>query len=233
MEGLSPFQTFIALIKFDQETLATHQKLEKLNKIIQEQEIKQKDLLSSLEKAKSTLHNFQKEVHLQELRMKELSEKEKSKKKLLDDTSNQKEYSALKREIDSLKRLQHNFEKELVDSWNKLETAKKEHENIEKDLDLKISEINSTIEKATKDLKETKQLIEQYNKDRLDKEKGVPDEWLQKYNVMHLQVTNPVVPLVGQSCSACFQELTKQDFLDINKNKMMQCKGCFRLLYIE
>src|SRR3990167_4271911 len=223
MEGLSPFQTFIALIKFDQEALATHKKVEKLKKIVRDQEIKKEELLHSLEKAKSTFNTFQKEV----------PEKEKEKKRYLDTISDQKEYSAIKREIDHLKRQQHNFEKELVDSWNKLENAKKEHENIEKDLDSKIAEIETTISNAKKDLEETNKQISQYNKDRTAKEKGVPAEWLQKYNIMHLQVTDPVVPLIGQSCSACFQDLTKQDFKDINRNKMMQCKGCFRLLYVE
>lgn len=233
MEGLSPFEKFVSLVKFDQEALTTHQKLESLKKLIKEQESNKEVLLNSLETAKQTLKTFQKEVDLQELRMKELSDKEKSKKKSLDEIANQKEYNSIKREIDNLKRFQHNYEKELVDSWNKLENAKKEHESIEKSLDSKIEEIETTIKNAQKDLNVTTTAIEKYNKERLEREKGIPEEWLQKYNIMHLQVTNPVVPLIGQSCSACFQELTKQDFKDLNRNKMMQCKNCFRLLYVE
>ncbi|OGB83254.1 hypothetical protein A3F66_03430 [candidate division TM6 bacterium RIFCSPHIGHO2_12_FULL_32_22] len=233
MESLNPFQTFIALIKFDQEAITTHKKAEKLRQSIDQENQKKSLLLKSLENAKESLKICQKEVQSKELKMKELAEQEAERKKLLDETSSKKEHNAIKREIDSLKRNQHNYEKELVEGWNKFDNAKKEYESIQNDLDTKISEIDKIIKISNKELEETATLIEQYKKDRVDKEKDIPDEWLQKYNVMHLQVSDPVVPLTGQSCSACFQELTRQGFSDINRNKMMQCKGCFRLLYVE
>jgi predicted nucleic acid-binding Zn-ribbon protein len=51
--------------------------------------------------------------------------------------------------------------------------------------------------------------------------------------MMRTRTADPVVPVLDGSCSACFHYLTEQDLLLIKKNKLMQCKGCYRFLYSE
>ena len=70
-------------------------------------------------------------------------------------------------------------------------------------------------------------LIEQ----RTEKEKSVPAEWLEKYSMMRARVSDPVVPIVHQSCSACSQMITKQDDTRAKRGALIQCQQCFRLLY--
>lgn len=231
MEGSNAFATFIDLIKFDQETVKLLSQIENIKKNIEVYEVQKLDFVNSLESSKSHLKESEKDVHLQELRMKELNEKEKQKKEQLSNSDNQKEQQALKREIESIKRSQHGYETELVNSWNKLEVAKKDFEESSSKIEDKVKEFEQKIKEEQKELDSLQKELEKRSASRESKQKGVPEDWLDRYNVMSHQVPDPVVEIVGQSCSACFFDLPHQEFLNLKKKKMIQCKGCFRLIY--
>ena len=63
--------------------------------------------------------------------------------------------------------------------------------------------------------------------------KGIPEEWLEKYSIMRTRVPNPIVSVKNGSCSACFHALTQQDMLNLQRRKLLQCRDCYRFLYIE
>ena len=71
-----------------------------------------------------------------------------------------------------------------------------------------------------------------YEQKRPEKEKIVPEEWLEKYTIMKAQVSDPVVPITQETCSACFYALTNQDIICARRGRLLQCKGCYRLLYL-
>lgn len=232
MENNRAFSSFIELIKFDQETVKLLSKASVVRKSIEKCELEKTSLLSSLESSKLHLKDAEKEVHLQELRMKDLNDKEKSKRALMSDlASNQKEYQALKRELETIKRAQHGYENELINSWNKFEAAKKVYADLDSQVNSKLAEIDKLIEDHKKELLDIDGSLKGRETDRTAKTVGIPAEWLDRYNMMSHQVPDPVVPLENSSCSACFTDLPRQDILALQKNKMLQCKGCFRLIY--
>ena len=61
----------------------------------------------------------------------------------------------------------------------------------------------------------------------------VPAELLDNYEHMRGLVINPVVPVVHNSCSACFYPVPAQDLAILKKGKLLPCKSCYRILYIE
>ncbi len=73
-------------------------------------------------------------------------------------------------------------------------------------------------------------------KDRLQEraalEKNVPAEWLEKYASMRSRVPDPVVPVINGHCSACVYKVSDQDMLMLSRNKLLQCKDCYRFLYL-
>lgn len=69
--------------------------------------------------------------------------------------------------------------------------------------------------------------------ERLHKEKGLPEEWLEKYAIMRARINDPVVPVFDGNCSACFYKISVQDMQFLKHRKLIQCKDCFRLLYLE
>lgn len=228
-----PFKLFIDLVTFDQEILRANKEIETLKSDLSLLENEALSFDTNLQMLKNTLLTAKKEVNEKELKMKELDEKEKEKKQKLDAISNQKEYVLLKKEFEKIQQTQHDLEPELVNSWNKLETATTEFDTKSKIVIEKIKETEIAIKEKRDRLDSIFKKIEDLYKERPQKEVDVPVEWLEKYNVMHCQVTNPVVEVVNNSCMACFFNVTNQDMINLNKKKLIQCKGCFRLLYIK
>lgn len=229
----TPFEQFIALVEVDQ-------KINSLNSSISSHQKKIEALRTELavnkqvcEKAKTKFDQMRKEVDDKELEMKILDQQESEKKTRLDNVASHKEYQSLKAEIDQLKKKQHDLEEQLMTVWNQLENAKKE-----------LDSANNLCQQQEEKLhQEIKQIEEQISKiaaqrdallqERQQKEPLVPDEWIQKYAIMRAKVTDPVVPVINESCSACFYKVSTQDLQELKRRKLVQCKDCYRLLYLQ
>ncbi|MDR3647384.1 MAG: hypothetical protein P4L22_07610 [Candidatus Babeliales bacterium] len=228
-----PFKLFIDLVTFDQEILHANKEIDTLKSSLSLLETEALSFDTNLQAQKNLLIDAKKEVHDKELTMKELDVKEKETKHKLDAISNQKEYTLIKKEFERIQQAQHNLEPELVNSWNKLETATVEYDSKSKVIEEQIKEAATKIKEIRDKLDSTYKKIEDLYKERPQKEIDLPVEWLEKYNIMHSRVTNPVVEVVNNSCQACFFNVTNQDIINLNKKQLIQCKGCFRLLYIK
>lgn len=229
----NPFQALIDLVDFDQKSVALLKNMEKIEKEINDSKNDKQDLESEIQKAKLDLKALQKKVDEGELEMEELDQMEKEKNARLDQSKNQKEYMSLQKEIETIHTQQHDLEEPLLASWNKLETAKQEFKVKESEYSKKEDEIKKSIEDKEKKLAEVKAELDQHHKHRDEKEKLVKPEWLEKYTVMRERVPNPVVPVENGNCSACFYNVTHQHMIELAKNKIVQCRGCYRFLYLK
>ncbi len=229
---VTPFQKFVALISFDQENNQIRKQLQDLTSDINNL----KQALTNAEHELLVAHDLvkiaQKAVDATELTNQELDATEKTKKNQLDQVQDKKEYAALKKEITYLKEQQHNNELILVQAWTKLETAKQTFEKQKEALNHKIVDIQANINTKQAQILALTQQINNYELERKAKEIGVPAEWLVKYSTMRTRVQNPVVQVVNGSCMACFYDITQQDINALNDNRLVECRGCFRFLYL-
>src|SRR5260221_635295 len=85
-----------------------------------------------------------------------------------------------------------------------------------------------SLEQANAELQQKLNALQQ---DRPAKEQLVPQEWLDKYASMRSKVENPVVPVAGDSCSACYYMISAPDLQALRRQKLVQCKDCYRFLY--
>jgi predicted nucleic acid-binding Zn-ribbon protein len=228
-----PFRTFVDLIQFDQETQALQQDLSTLEDEIVELERKKQQFILVLEEAKQTAILLKKEVDASELTMKELDHVEAEKKKKIDEVSSQREYKSVQAELAAINRKQRAVEERLIDLWNKYEAAQKQYATQQEEHVNRMKEFDQEISKKKMSIATVIAAIEGREKDRLAIEKELPEEWLEKYASMCMRVTNPVVPVVGSSCSACFYPIPRQDLLLLKASKLVQCKSCYRLLYLK
>jgi predicted nucleic acid-binding Zn-ribbon protein len=231
--ALDPFNLFIDLISFDQKLLKNEADIKKLEEETNVLKVEIEGLKAALEQSKEIWSDLQKIVSSKELRIKVLDQLEKEKKAKLDQVQNQKEYVSIKKEIEKIKQEQYETEPELIESWNKAETAKKEYEAKKINFDQKIQELENNIENKKNSINNLDKELSELKSERNKKEKDVPEDWITKYNIMRTRVTNPVVPVQGNSCSACFYHITSQDLIDLNHKKLLQCKRCYRFLYIR
>jgi len=228
-----PFQKFIDLIQFDRETQVLHQNNNKLKEEIANLELAKNRLLHSLEEGKKNVLSLKKKVDELELSMKELDSMETEKKKRLEEVSGPREYKSIQSELAAVNKKQHNLEQELVDLWNKYELAQKQSETQQSESVQKLQELDSSIDQQNNELSQVNQKIEGREQEREGLKKGIPEEWLDSYSTMRRQVTNPVVPVVGDSCSACFYPVSAQVVLELKRHKLLPCRSCYRLLYVK
>lgn len=229
----TPFEQFIALVEVDQEinslnsSLSTHQK--KIDALRTELSVNKQ----VCEKAKIKFEQTRKEVDDKELEMKVLDQQEKEKKGRLDTVANHKEYQSIKTEIDQLKKEQHELEERLMSVWNQLENAKKELDSANSLCQQQDEKIHQEIAQIEQQISQITTQRDQKLQERHQKDQSVPAEWMQKYAVMRAHVTDPVVPVVNESCSACFYKVSAQDMQELKRRKLVQCKDCYRLLYLQ
>lgn len=228
----SPFNKFLDLIQLDQyiETInRDSKKIEQEMALITAQE---HAATVQLNDAKQQLHDAQKKVDEYELEMKTLDTQEQEKKRRLEFVSNHKEYQSLKSEIDLLKKKQSELEDTLIHAWHLLEGAQAAYAAHQGRAQEQTTQLHTQLQEKQQAHAELVRKQHEQEQIRQGKEQGVPAEWLDKYRMMRARVPDPVVPVVHGSCSACFYKVTEQDLVLLRRNKLMQCKDCYRFLYI-
>jgi len=228
-----PFAALLDLITFDDAIRQMHEQVEALKVEVAAIKQQQQDAVDKVETTRRNMIDTKKTVDELELKMKELAASEQQKKKRLDDADDHRVYRALRTEIETVQLSMQAAETALIAAVNTAEAAQKEFEaekegfgkrNVELDTALKDTE--AKIMTLTADVVESETV-------RKKKEEKVPEEWRERYAAMRMRVTDPVVPILEEECSACFQLVTSQDMIRLTRGALIQCQGCFRLLYIK
>jgi len=226
-----PFERFIDLVTFDQKIKSIEHDIEHINRSIEsiDNDIQIQKL--RFDQVQDDAYEARKTVDYHELVMREFSEKITQARWRLDHVENQREYAIAKKEIELLKSQEHEYEETLLQVWQQLE-----HTQVIYDQQKKIiEELVNTAQQKKDELEQQKNLLitqaNIYRAERTGQEVDLPEEWIEKYMLMRLRVPNPVVPVAGDSCSGCFLTLTEGDLQRINRNAIIPCGECFRLLY--
>lgn len=227
------FQALINLVTFDQRVVLYRQTIAQLIMALQELQDKKDSILGRIDEAKSQVLQAQKEVHAQELAMKELDGRERLKKKQLENLSNYKEFQAIKVELESIQEKQQEQEKLVLNAWRSLESVQESLSALLPTVEQERVDIERAIEQKLHDLSVNEQECQVLLEKRPALEVGVPAVWLEKYAVMREKVVNPVVSVENASCGACYYALTNQDVVQAKQGALIQCKGCYRLLFLQ
>ncbi len=230
----TPFKLFINLIEFDQETRKLHAQIDDAIAAYAAQEHEKKMIMQEVEKAGAIYKDLRKQIDEHELEIKSLNEQEKKKQVHLESSSGDyKRYQAVKREIDQLKLDQMNTEEKLMALWNKAEIAEKEFNVLKEKTagQLQVIEKKLIEEQANIELKKTE--LEGRTQKRAPLLIGVPEEWLENYEQMSMQIADPVVPVTDDSCSGCSYAINTAELNRLRRRAIVQCKGCFRLLFMK
>jgi predicted nucleic acid-binding Zn-ribbon protein len=225
------FRALIELVQFDQATHAIKKNIDTINQQLDFLHEEEQRLEQELATQKRFFADARKLVDEKELLAKELDEKESQSKQRLDTAASHREYEALKSEVMQLQAAQHTLESEILEAWNQLEAAEKSYKEMQKKYDEESTRIDAEVialQERAQNLK-SEVLGRATGHDQLAA--VVPAEWLEKYHAMGSHVHDPIVPILDNACSACFQHLVTQDILRLKRGALLQCKGCFRFLY--
>ena len=228
----NPFLSFVDFVESDHLLDVTIQK-----KAVLSQEIDYFQHMIADEEAKvrtlrKRVHDLKKEVDIQDLEVRALRTQEKEKQNKLTFITAPREYLSLQHELEILSQKIDRYEDNLMKRWQQLEDEElllrqeverstQEQQRVSfvlQDKEKKLQDINSTIDT----------IITQ----RDAKEQCITEEWREIYHAMKERVPNPAVPVVEGACSACFYHVSPNDLALLRRHKILQCKDCYRLLYV-
>lgn len=226
-----PLERLIALIEFDQSVFTKERALTHAQHELAELQKVHEQLAALHENAKQKLHNTQKSVHEHELTMKGLDATEQEKKISLETVPDPKAHQALRKEISHLKQQQYEHEKLLVQSWQELETAQKEFDEYVAHSQQRATDLSHKIASQQAHISTLERELMVLHQERIQKEASIPQEWREKYKLMHHGTNNPIVAVYADSCGGCFAQLPPQDLLNLKRKQLLQCPSCYRFLY--
>lgn len=227
-----PFQSFLDLIEFDQKILSFKNEYNGIEDALVKIDQQERQLDDELAREKNEVHEAQFGVDEKELEMKSLDDLEREKKKKLDQVSSPREYQVLTSEINTLKKQQHELEESVLSAWHNLEAAKRSFQELHKIIEQKKASLLDAKAELSLKSQALKTELENRENERSTYVTNVPEEWLEKYRAMREQVSDPVVPVQYDSCSACFSTILEKDLALLRKRVLLQCKTCFRFLYL-
>ncbi len=227
----TPFSHFIDLIAFDQSILVLEKEVSKLVEVIKKTESTLLVLDEESEKERLFVHDLRKSVDVHELEMRSLDEQVKAARERSARATTTKEYQSFKKECDQLKNLQHEQEEVLMAAWNAFEAAQKSFDSKMVVLNDKKAVLVLQIEEYDKKKQSMHGQIAELMVTRSGYVQNIPQEWFDKYNRMRSIVPNPVVPVVAGTCGGCSYLLRVQTMMSLDLKKMIECSGCYRLIY--
>lgn len=224
-------RNFIALVSFDSAVQGLEREAKNTESKVKSLLEQKQTLIKNLDDEKSLVLKLRKEVDALEFQMKEFDEQEAEAKKKLENISNPKQYSALKSELDHVHGEQRALEIQIINAWDLLDTAQKKF-NVNQDLNnAKILEIDESVKLLEQQLVALTRDIAEKREARKDLEVQVPEDLMRNYQQMRGRVSNPVVPVQFDSCSACFYSIPVQDLALLRQGLLLPCKSCYRILY--
>lgn len=227
----NPFTAFIDLVTYDAALRALQQK--RLSLISEQNHIQ--STLSLLERntvlAKARSADLRKEVDKLERELHELDAQLSDKQHRLNLVNTPKEYMSLQQEIEILEQNKRNADDALLTLWSAFEQQQEFDQQREKSESIERAVAETKLRELQQILVDLEQEIEKKQRLRVEKEAKTPDAWREKYAMMLTRIENPVVPVENASCSACFYPISQQDLAALMRHKLLECKGCYRILY--
>ncbi len=225
-------QNFIDLITFDQNLLALESAITHAQQILEKATDQIAALQKKIEEKASTKRDLKKDFDLQELQVKDLQEKEQHQELVMQQAKNQKESEAAQKELDYIRANRLRHEKKLMNVWTAYQAAEKELATMQDAQGQQAQVLQQEMEQKQQELQMLHTQMQEQNAQREAKVALLSDDLLYYYDNMRGKVTNPVVPVLQDSCSACFYSISSKDLQLLRQEGLLRCKDCYRFLYI-
>jgi len=120
----------------------------------------------------------------------------------------------------------------LILFWNLVDTRRKALQECTDRVERERVALQSAIDACEAQIVESRQQVAAREQEWQSHTIGLPEDLLQKYTMMRTAIADPVVPVEQGACTVCYYALTQNDKAILHHTHLMQCRGCFRLLYM-
>jgi predicted nucleic acid-binding Zn-ribbon protein len=221
------------LVQCDNRIFAIKKSINKTQKMLEKNYIAIKKLDESLQEKQKQCRIEKKAVDLAELQASELKQLEESKKKVLEGISNVVEYEAIEKELLNITNKIMKQDDILISVWSKFNAAEKLYETTKAFSEKRKLALEEEITQKNEEIKELREQFIAEEKQRPQLAAAIPSEWINQYERMKNTVFDPIVPVLQNSCSACYYIILLQDLSKLKKSGILLCRNCYRFLYYD
>ncbi len=213
--------------------------LDKAQRLMKELPQQIQDESQALEAAKGRLEAFRqnlKDLELErrgkEKELMELGDKVGEKKGRLFQAKSNEEYSALIKEIESLKERISQLEDEVILLLDRIEEVKAQEEAAKKEVKEKEESLEAAKARFHKKLQELEQTLQERQKEREGLVSRLSKRTHQIYEKVKKNRGYAVVRAEKYTCLGCHMEIPPQTFVEVKKGEeIIQCPFCSRILH--
>lgn len=227
------FDKFILLVKIDKRIYDISNQKKESEVSLEQIDKKINHIKETLDKSQQDLSKVQKKVAFQELELKALDLKLKETKNKFANAKNAKEYTSFMDQITSLEQEREIRDEALIILWQQLEAKTNSIKKLEQEYASELENLNQNFQSLSKLIDHFSITVKEFKTERQSILDLIPEDFLGDYIYMYKQVPNPAVEAKGQLCGACFCVLPSSDFGMLKKRKLLRCKQCYRILFID
>ncbi|MBU0516004.1 MAG: hypothetical protein KJ621_14665 [Proteobacteria bacterium] len=146
---------------------------------------------------------------------------------------NNREYRAVLKEIDDLKRMNYDLEDEVIEVMERLEALEAEQAERHRRLgEIKV-ELEENKQVILDRVDECRTLLREMAGERQEVRAAVDVETMARYDqIAYARGGLALAPIKGGTCQACFMNLTPQQYQILqHMERLMTCPSCHRLIY--
>jgi predicted nucleic acid-binding Zn-ribbon protein len=157
---------------------------------------------------------------------------EKAQKKL-PDVKNNKEYEAVLKEMDTLKKNVYESELRLIELSEAVDKYKAENQSVIDKLEKMKEELTLTVSQKNEENSELINRLAEDKASRVDAVKVIKRPMLSKYErIRDARHNLAVVRVENETCTGCYIKVPPQLYVEVKKEKeLLQCPNCQRFLY--
>ena len=185
-------------------------------------------LEESYNRIEATCSECESEIEMLEQRIKTSNEH-------LRQVKTNKEYQAVKREIDDAGKRKEELENNLLRYLSEKEEKGRELEEKRKDYEQLIEKTKAEKEDIEKRFEDDRELLQEYRKKSRQMGDEIDPDIFDKFKrISRINKGLVVVPVRNQVCMGCFLNIPPQLFIEVQRgNSLIMCPQCNRFLYFE
>lgn len=187
----------------------------------------------ALKQAQDGLKHLKVTMHEKEVSLKAVMQKLEKYERQLNEIMSKKEFEALKHEIAHARQEKDKLETEILEAMGEIEERAGKLPDMERTLQQTRAETAKFEAESHSRLAGFTQQIEEVKKQLAEIEATLPDDIRPHYlRISALKGEDALAAVAGRTCSACYTEITAQNYNDLARSLFVPCKSCGRILYM-
>jgi len=172
-------------------------------------------------------------IHDKEVSLKAKHQEIAKHQRQLEKAGSNKEYDALQAEITTEKKACQKLEDEILEAMSEVEDRTARLPELEREVQRVQGEVHQIIEDVQTRRNQFTELLQGTRKQIQEVEATLPEDVRAQYDrLVTARGEDALAAAQGRICSACYTEITAQNYNDLLQGRFLICKNCGRILYL-